>query len=135
MNQDQNSTSAQQHSIDWKRSLMALVTSRIALIGHEGREAIRERTRALALLLAGLLCAFFTWALLLAGAIAAIAVVSGWPWHLIALGFAALHLVCAISLLRAAMAPQPPAFPITRMEFEKDRAWIEDLQNPNPPSN
>ena len=71
---------------------------------------------------------FFAWALLLAGGIACLARISGWPWPGIAIACAILHLVAAAALARFACSRIPRAFPITRAEFQKDREWIETLQ-------
>ena len=113
----------------WLESLAGLVSNRIALIQLELKQAAQQRVRALICVIAGAVCAFFTWVLLLAGGIYAISVASGWPWHLVTLCCAALHLVVAILLFRTAMAPKSPPFPHTREEFRKDREWIESLQN------
>ena len=119
---------------NWREALLDLFGSRIALIEVEGKEAITDAVRRGILLTLLLLCLCFMWALLLAAAIAAISHSSGWPWYWIALGFSAIHLVTAIVLGRAAQVPAKPAFPITRSEFQKDRAWIESLQQ-TPKSN
>jgi hypothetical protein len=86
-------------------------------------------------MIAAVACLFFTWALLLAGGIAAISSATGCPWHWPAIGAAALHFVLALLLLRGGSAhTATPAFPLTRAEFQKDREWIENFQK-KPKSN
>ncbi len=114
---------------------MALIASRSALIQLEARETARQRVRRVVGLIVAAICLFFTWALLLAGGIAAVSSASGWPWHWLAIGAAALHLLLAMILLKGGSAnPAAPAFPLTRAEFQKDREWIENLQK-KPKSN
>lgn len=116
-------------SSDWKHTLSALIASRLEIIQLEMRQAAREGARTVAAIVAAALCAFFTWALVLAGGIAYIAQATQWPWPLIALIAASLHLMAGFVLLRAAKASKAPSFPVTRSEFQKDREWIESLQN------
>ena len=114
----------------FKSSIHALVSARIALIRHELKEAFRDRAKALTSLVVAAVLAFFSWALLLAGSIAAISIAGNWPWHLVALVFAALHLMAAIILVKAASsAAKTEPFPVTRSEFKKDCEWLESLQN------
>ena len=130
MNPDKDKSTHQTNSHSgWIALILGLVTARIALIQHELGQAIRDRLRSIFALLVALICVFFAWALTLAGATAAIAELSGWPWHFVALGFAAIHLLAALALLRMARTRKSKPFPITRSEFEKDREWIESLQN------
>lgn len=129
MKQDVSERQADQNRDDnWRFSLLAMISARVEIAQIELRQLMRERSRSLVCLLAAAACALFTWALLLAGSIAAIAEASGWPWHFIALIAAAIHLVAALALLKAAKAPKAPAFPATRSEFQKDREWIQSLQ-------
>lgn len=114
---------------------MTLIASRIALIQLEARDAAKQRTRRVAGVIVAVICLFFTWALLLAGGIAAVSSAVGWPWHWLAIGAAALHLLLAMLLLKGGSAnPAAPAFPLTRAEFQKDREWIENFQK-KPKSN
>ena len=115
---------------NFKSSIHALVTSRIALIRHELKLAARDRVRAIGSVVIAAMLLFFTWALLLTGLIAAIALSTGWPWHLITLAFAALHLMAAIILVKsAASTARAEPFPHTRSEFKKDCEWLESLQS------
>ncbi len=113
-----------------KSSIHTLVSSRISLFCLEVKQALRERCRAITFLVTAALLGFFSWALLLAGSIAAIAIATGWQWHLVALCFAALHLMAAVILVKAAAAAAKSDFiPITRSEFKKDCEWLESLKN------
>ncbi len=114
----------------FKSSIHALISSRIALIRHELKSAFRDRAQAIASVFVAAMLIFFSWALLLAGSIAAISIATGWPWHLISLAFAALHLMAAIILVKSASSTaKADPFPVTRSEFKKDCEWLESLQN------
>lgn len=113
---------------NWRAAVLNLISSRVALIQLESKDAARDAASRMARLVALVICIFFTWALLLAGGTAALARATGLPWYAIAFGFAALHLVAALILAKSAKSPSGPAFPITRAEFQKDREWIENLQ-------
>ena len=120
---------------NWREALMSLIASRIALIQLEARETARQRARRVVGVLVAAICLFFTWALLLAGGIAAVSSATGCPWHWLTIGAAALHLLLALLLLAGGSAkPSAPAFPLTRAEFQKDREWIENFQK-KPKSN
>jgi uncharacterized membrane protein YqjE len=119
---------------NWREALFALLVSRIALIECESKDAAKHAARRAILLVALVFCIFFMWAMLLAGAIAAISVTSGWPWYWLAIGTGTIHMLAAIVLAKAAQSPAKPAFPVTRAEFKKDREWIENLQK-TPKSN
>jgi hypothetical protein len=120
---------------NWREALMSLIASRIALIQYEAWETARQRVLRVVSVIVAAFCLFFTWALLLAGGIAAISSASGWPWPWLAIGAAVLHLLLALILLNASSAkPAAPAFPLTRAEFQKDREWIENFQK-KPKSN
>jgi MFS family permease len=120
---------------NWREALMTLVASRVALIQLEACDAARQRARRVAGMIVAVICLFFTWALLLAGGIAAISSATGCPWHWLAICAAVLHLLLALLLLRGGSADvATPAFPLTRAEFQKDREWIENFHK-KPKSN
>jgi uncharacterized membrane protein YqjE len=119
---------------NWREALMTLIAARVALIQLESKDAARDTAKRAACIIALILCAFFTWALLLASGIAALARICHWPWYGIAFIAAAFHLIAAILLTRAAKSPAASAFPVTRAEFNKDREWIENFQK-TPKSN
>ncbi|MDX1679474.1 MAG: phage holin family protein [Akkermansiaceae bacterium] len=113
----------------FKSSLHTLIGSRIALARIEFKQALRERTRAIAFVLVAAMLLFYCWALLMVGLIAAIAIGTEWPWHLITLAFAALHLLGALILVKSASSSaRSEPFVNTRSEFKKDCEWLESLQ-------
>lgn len=116
---------------NWREALMALIASRVSLIQLEAKDTSRKTVRRISLVAAACGCAFFFWALLLAGGVSWGSEVTGWPWNRLAVGAAGLHLLAAILLARAARSPAEPSFPVTRAEFQKDREWIENFQHPN----
>jgi uncharacterized membrane protein YqjE len=113
---------------NWREAVLGLISSRIALIQIESRDAAGHAIRRLLLVVFGLAALFFTWALLLAGAIGWMARAAGWPWPVLALAAALAHLVAAAILLNRAKRPTPPAFPVTRAEFQKDQSWLANVQ-------
>jgi uncharacterized membrane protein YqjE len=113
---------------DWRAALLTLIASRVAIIQIESKEAAKAAAERLACLVAMVICIFFTWALVLAGGIAAIASATSWPWFWIAMAAGGVHLLAAIGLTRAAKAPGKATFSATKAEFHKDREWIENFQ-------
>ncbi len=113
---------------------MTLISSRVALIQYEARQSAKCGVKRVVRMVAAVLCLFFTWILLLAGALGAIASASGWPWYWLAIAAAGLHLLVAFLLASSCNKPGTAAFPITRAEFQKDREWIENIQK-KPKSN
>ncbi|MFU8892914.1 MAG: phage holin family protein [Luteolibacter sp.] len=114
----------------WADHVFDLIASRIALFQLEAKQAAsRNAGRAIMMAVA----AFFvviTWLLLLAATAGIVHVLAGFAWYWTCLIFAAIHLLTAAALLRAARAPGTPAFEYTVAEFHKDRAWLRDLQHP-----
>lgn len=109
---------------------MALVDSRVSLIQLESRELGKEVGRRAIFIGAACVSAIITWGLLLVGCISLVAELGGWPWNRVALAAAALHLLLALIFFRLSKSSGGPAFPITRNEFQKDRAWIENFHHP-----
>ena len=103
------------------------LSARLELVRLEAeivaRQAVRRGILAGAL---GLVLAF-AWMLLLAGGFG-YASICGMPWHWIAIAAGLLHLLVAIVLGSVLARPSPPAFPHTRAEFDKDRAWLRNLK-------
>ena len=112
---------------NWRVALMDLIASRFALIELESKDAAKDGARRAALIAAACGCAVFAWALLLAGGISLIAESCGWPWNLMAIGAAVLHLLAGIILASLAKPSTGASFPVTRAEFHKDREWIQNL--------
>jgi hypothetical protein len=119
---------------NWRVALMDLVAARLALIQLESKDATQEASRRAALIAAACAAAFFAWSLLLVGGVSLLAQATGWPWNLVAIGLAMLHLVVGIILAQSAKPSGAASFPITRAEFQKDREWIENF-NKNKKSN
>jgi len=115
---------------NWGEALAALISSRIALIELESKEAARGGARRAASIIAAIICMFFTWALLLAGGIAAVSASTGWPWYWVAFSCAIVHFVAAIIFFKTAKRSAQSTFPVTRSEFQQDREWIKNLQKP-----
>jgi hypothetical protein len=113
---------------NWREAILTLIASRIALIQLESKDTAADGARRLIRIVAGVGCVLFSWALLLAGGIAAISHATGWPWYWIAMTAAAVHLQAAFIFAQSAKTPGRPPFPITRSEFQKDREWLENFQ-------
>ena len=114
----------------WSEALGALIGARISLIQLESKAAARQAGIYAALIAAIALATIFAWALVLAGGIAALAAATSWPWHWIALAAALGHALTAVICLGFVRSTRPPAFPITRAEFHKDREWLDTLKTP-----
>jgi hypothetical protein len=113
---------------NWREALHTLIASRVSLIRLESKEAAKDGAKRAISMLVVVICAFFAWALLLAGGVAAISNATGWPWYWIAIAAAGFHMAAAMILAGAAKKPATPAFPVTLAEFQKDREWIENFQ-------
>ncbi len=113
---------------NWMEAVAALIQTRLTLILIEFRELAQERVRSLVSLVIAAILLFYTWGLILAGGVAAIAALTQWPWYWIALITAGIHLLIAIILVKLPKAEQKEPFSITRSEFKKDREWIETLK-------
>lgn len=113
---------------NWREAIISLIASRVALIQLESKDAAADGIRRLIRVAAIVACTFFSWALLLAGGIAAISHATGWPWYWIALATAIAHLQAAFIFALSAKSPGRPSFPVTRSEFQKDREWLEKFQ-------
>lgn len=112
---------------NWREAAADLVSARIALIEIEARDAAKNAGRkgVLGGILAG--AAFFTWALILAGVIPLLAAALEVSWGWIALGLALLHAIVAAVCFALIRKPVPPAFSLTRSEFQRDREWFKNL--------
>ncbi len=120
--------------VGWLDSIAMLVASRIALIQLEARASARQAALRVAQIAAAALCLLFTWILLIAGAIGALAAATQWPWHWLAIAAAVMHLIAALALF-VRRKPNEPSFPLTRAEFEKDRQWLDTLKKKNASGN
>jgi len=109
------------------------VAARLELVGIEAAEAARIAVRRG--ILAGLAAAFatFAWALVLAGLVGLITarlVAAGHAvsWHLVAIALGLMHLLVAAIFGAILSRPGPQSFATTRVELEKDRAWLANLR-------
>jgi len=114
----------------WSAALATLVAARIELLRLESREAASRWAKTAALLAIAAVAALVAWLAIVAGTVAALAAATGCAWHWLALGAALLHLIGAGCCLLAARSSKPPAFPLTRNEFTKDREWFKSLATP-----
>lgn len=112
---------------DWKGAFSCLVSSRIAIIQAESKEAASTGAKKVALVAIAAFCALFTWILVLAGIIGAISASTSLQWYHVAFAAAVLHVVIALVAVLMAKAKAAAPFPITRAEFEKDREWLNQL--------
>ena len=117
----------------WKAAAGEFLDARLELFRVEMHEAGRRAGRRVALvaLVAG--CAFFCWALLMAGLVGLLSIGAGWPWHGAALALAAAHLLAAGIALMVLRKASPGSFPLTRAELLKDRQWLDQLFDKTPP--
>jgi uncharacterized membrane protein YqjE len=113
---------------NWREALMSLVATRLTLVELEAKDLSKETVRRGSAFAAAVGCTIFAWALLLAGGISMIAKTTELPWDQIAIATGILHILGGIILARLAKPSATTAFPVTRAEFRKDRAWIENFQ-------
>jgi uncharacterized membrane protein YqjE len=114
----------------WTASASNFIATRIELVRLEARDAGKFAARRLALVVIIVGAALFAWLIGMAGLIGLIAASKpDWPWYLVTLGIAAVHLLAAVAAILALKKPAPPPFPLTRAELSKDQAWLESLKN------
>ncbi len=109
-------------------AVMALIQARVALVRLEAKDAASVGARRAVMVLLAIGCVFFGWCLLLAGIVAGIAALAGWPWYGVAIAVAALHIILAVILVKLAKSSASPTFTHTRAEFLKDREWLKNFQ-------
>lgn len=114
----------------WTAALAALVSARIELLRHESRDAARHWGKSASLFAVAALAAFVGWLALVAGGVAAVTALAGWPWYLTTLAAAAIHFGVATACVLVALKTKPPTFPLTRNEFIQDREWLKKVANP-----
>jgi uncharacterized membrane protein YqjE len=120
---------------NWREALLGLVSSRLTLIRLESKEAAASGAKRAILVILALGSLFFGWLLFLAGIVACIASVAGWPWFWVALGAAALHFIISAICIMIAKSGGKATFIHTRNEFQKDREWIAKFQDNSRSSN
>lgn len=117
--------------IDWQSALAEFVSSRVALIQLESKDAVRmiaQKSRYSAMLVAFSLLAWFFF---VAGLIGCLHHWTRAPWWAYAMGFGLVHALLAWRIANLLKRPQPPPFPLTCQEFHKDRLWMQSLKTPN----
>ena len=112
----------------WREAAAEFVSARVELFALEAREAANRATRKVVLAAFAAGCAITFWLCLVAGVIGWIAA-AGHPWHTVALGTAAVHLVAGGIAAVALRRPGPPTFPLSRAELDKDRQWLSHPQD------
>ncbi len=116
----------------WKEAFGTLVSSRIAIIQAESGEAVSTGVKKAVLVAVIALSALLIWILVLAGAVGAIAAATELMWYHMAFIAAGVHLIIAIIAVFLVKAKSAAPFPMTRAEFEKDKAWLNQLsKKPN----
>lgn len=115
---------------NWRTALADLLGSRAALIQLELKQAAGTGIKRVILFAAAALFLLFFWIVLVIGLVGLISAKGGYPWYHVALIAAGIHFLIAVILLAIAKRPAPPAFEITRQEFQKDRAWLQNFQSP-----
>ncbi len=117
--------------MNWKQALPCLVSSRIAIIQTEAKQAVGGAiTKVIAAIFAAI-CLLVTWILIVAGLVGVIAANTHFKWYDAAFTVAGIHLLFAILLVLFIRSKPKESFPITRAEFEKDREWLNQLKNPS----
>lgn len=116
---------------NWLSALSEFTATRLELIKIESRDlgqmAARKTAHAVVLAVAGLV----GWLCLLAGLIGILHHFTDFPWWSGALVLAFLHALLAWRFAALLKSPSPPAFPLTRAEFQKDQLWMQRLKKPD----
>jgi uncharacterized membrane protein YqjE len=111
--------------------LADLVAARFALVQAELKQSASSGVKRLVFFGAGAVFLLFAWGLIVSGTIGAIAGEAGYPWYWVTLIAGGIHLLLAGIVISIAKRPaNGPSFQITREEFKKDRAWLENFQSP-----
>jgi uncharacterized membrane protein YphA (DoxX/SURF4 family) len=113
----------------WKAGLAALTSARLEMIRIEAKSASSAAIGRFALLLLGLFGLLSAWVLALAATIGAIAASTVWEWYHVAFASAGAHFLIGVILLLILKSGKKVSFPVTRAEFQKDREWLNRLNN------
>lgn len=119
---------------DMKQAISSFISARLELLALESKEAgeVAARKVVHAVILA--LCAFFTWALILAGLTGILApfldraIGSDWlpGWAAVLLLLALVHGIGAFVFFRKLkQKPGTPLFELSRQEIENDKQWLK----------
>jgi uncharacterized membrane protein YqjE len=128
---EESPVSGESHfSGSWKDAIPNLIASRIGIIRIESQDAIEVAVRKMILLSVALFSLFATWGLLTAGLIGVISEHFNCPWYFAAFSVGGVYLLISlVMLVIIKKAKRTESFPITRAEFEKDRKWLNQLNN------
>lgn len=115
---------------NWKDAVPNLIASRIGIFRIEAKDALEVATKKLILWGVTVFCVIATWGLLTAGLIGMISAYFNCPWYIAAFSIGGGYLFIAlVMLLIMKRAKKTQSFPITCEEFEKDRKWLNQLNN------
>lgn len=113
---------------NWVEAISCLISSRVALIQAESKDAVADAIGKIVLLAVAAFSLVLVWLLVVAGVIGAVSEASGWEWFYVTFAVAGVHaLVAVIVFLMSRAKTSGPSFPVTRSEFEKDREWLNQL--------
>lgn len=115
---------------NWRAALSTLVATRLAIFEYEAQTAARGIGRTAAIGGVAVFSLLLFWLLLLAALIGWLPGVTGLPWFVWAAIAASVHLVAAIVSACLLKSARKPTFELTRNEFRKDRAWIDNIHPP-----
>jgi uncharacterized membrane protein YqjE len=112
----------------WIDAALTLLSSRLQLAQLESKRAARQLVKVIIFVVVAAVCAFFGYALLIAGVVTLIADKVDWSWGAVALCAALLHMIVAVVLIKLAKPAPGDAFVHTRAEFKKDCEWLKNFQ-------
>lgn len=129
MSEEPSKTTDSDNAVDdWLSAVTEFTATRLELIQLEARIFGQATARKTALALVLAVASLVAWLCLLAGLVGVLHHFTCWPWWSFALGFGLVHVLIAWRLAAVLKRPNPPAFPITRAEFQKDRLWMQRLK-------
>jgi len=109
---------------NWKQAIPCLVSSRIAIIQAESKQAVSSVFGKVVLLIVAAFFLIIAWLLIAAGIVGVIVLTYSWQWYQAAFAVAGGHIFVAVIALLLSRSKSADSFPITRSEFEKDREWL-----------
>lgn len=115
---------------DWQSALAELLAARAELIRYESQDVARvvakkARFTAMLALFGGM-----GWLLLMASLVGTVAHFFTIPWWQSSGILALVHLLFSMVVWLKLRQPTPPAFPITKQEFHRDRLWMQSFKIP-----
>lgn len=112
----------------WIDAALTLLASRLQLAQIESKRAARKLVKVIICIVVAAVCAFFGYALIVAGVVTLLADKTDWSWGVVALCAALLHIIVAVVLIKLAKPASGDAFAHTRAEFKKDCEWLKNFQ-------